>query len=646
MSGIPPSHIIYSISEKECDSELWRGDQFEKIGSTNDLSGRLYEHNNASVLIPYVYGYYFKITDLQGRTRIRLEKEIHVMLDSRHINMGCGIEFFAKDPDKPSYQLIREYLDCNDIRYEFVHENDILPERRRTLSQYLCNFKPNSTELRDYQLQAHSLMNIHSKYTFIFPAGTGKGITYESYIEKYRCKYLILVPNKNLVTQTCRRLASRGIQTYSYIESIPNELPENYVIVSTYHSSKQFEDIEFDAIHYDEAHRTVISIKNDFSPFQYIIKNSKAKKLFFWTATPKFLTGNSEIISMDRSGYFGEKYELPLDEAIEKGYICDYIVRINSARNIKSKIINIFADKLTKPWKAVIFFDRMDDADNIRDFLRKNLEGYNIYSYHSRSKDEKILQIFGKNKRCILCVCDMMSLGYDQPDIDTIIHYNMTSSPILNTQRNGRGQRISPNKQCNSIYYFINKLKDINVIITQLSEQDKRLLNQYTINATYNKTEESHSGIGKLACIINIEEPIELTREMLRYFSREEDSKTRLQHILKYRNRHTITCIDKQQVTHEYGILFSDLKTICESIENFPRFCLGYKRYNEYISSFVVDTDKIYDICKREKIYTDEEYKIRSSDLNLPSYEFILNGGIMDIKNLTQFLPKKVYEEN
>ena len=58
-----------------------------------------------------------------------------------------------------------------------------------------------------------------------------------------------------------------------------------------------------------------------------------------------------------------------------------------------------------------------------------------------------------------------------------------------------------------------------------------------------------------------------------------EDSKTRLQHILQSRNKYKITCIGKKQVIHEYILRFPDIKTICESIENFPQFCLGNKRY-------------------------------------------------------------------
>ena len=378
-----------------------------------------------------------------------------------------------------------------------------------------------------------------------------------------------------------------------------------------------------------------------------MIKKGKAKKHFFWTATPKFLVHNEETISMDHNGYFGDKYELFLDEAIEKEYISDYIVRINSKNNVETKLINIFTDRLTRPWKSVIFFNRMEKADEIRDLLRENLEGYKIYSFHSKSKGRKILKTFSDNKRCILCVCDMLSLGYDQPDIDAVIHYNVTQSPILHIQRNGRGQRVSPNKQCNSVYYFVNKAKDISTIITHLSEHDKRLLGKYSIQPIYNnKVGNSHSG-GKVSCVINLNEPIELTREMVYYFSEKQESKMTLRGILRYRNRYRVTCIDRQQVIQEYGALFPDIQVICESVENFPEFCLSPKRYTQYTSDFTVNSEEIYAICEKNNIYTPERYKKRCSELNLPSYEFILNGGVTGIKNLYKFLPKSVKcEEN
>ena len=233
--------FIYSISERECDWETWRGNEIEKIGSTNDLPGRLYEHNVSSTFIDYVYNWYFKITDLNKRTLLHLEKEeIHVILGHRHVEMGGGTEFFRKDLDKPAYQIIREYLDRNNILYKFVHENDILPKKRVKLHKHLKS-EANSKNLRDYQLHAHSLMENNDRYTFIFPAGTGKGFTFVSYIKNHPGKYLILVPGTesreaNSVKGYLDRHASIRSQ-WVYTIKTSREL---YVIVSTYHSSKSF----------------------------------------------------------------------------------------------------------------------------------------------------------------------------------------------------------------------------------------------------------------------------------------------------------------------------------------------------------------------------------------------------------------------
>lgn len=631
-------NFIYSVSEKR--HKLSRRDKIEKVGSTNDLAGRLYEHNRSSgVYIPYEYNYCFKIIDLCERTLKELEEnEIHLVLGRRKTDAGAGKEFFFIKKFKPSYQLIRDYLDCKNIPYKFYHRPDIKPKARKP-SPLAPQDKVKSITLRDHQLEAHSLMDDNVRYTFIFPAGTGKGFTFESYIQKNPGKYLILVPNRILVKQTCKRLAENGVRVFSYRNDIPAE--DELVIVSTYHSSTKFKDIDFDTIHYDEAHRTVISTKNELSAFQCMIKCCKAKKQFFWTATPKFLTATEEIISMDNKGYFGDKYELALDEAIEKEYICDYIVRINSKENIEKKLINIFTDRLTRPWKAIIFFNTMDEADQVRDLLEKKLTKYKVFSYHSNSKNHKTLEIFKEKRRCVLCVCGMMSLGYDQPDVDTIIHYSTTTSPILHTQRNGRGQRISQSKQCNSIYYFVRKSEEISTIISQLSEQDKRFKYSIRIVEAGDKRGVSHSG-GKIVCTIDLGEPIELTREMLKGLS--NDPKLLLRRLLRYKNRYRITCIDKKQAIDEYSAWFPDITKICQSIKNFPEFCLDRKRYLEYTSRFIVNIDEIWRICEKEKIYNTQEYKRRAFNLKLPSYEFIVNGGV-DIKNLNQFLPKGKYSE-
>lgn len=275
----PTQDFIYAISEKYSKLDIWRGDKYEKIGSTNNLQGRLYEHNNASVLIPFEYNWYFRIKDRNGMPLKTIETAIHYILSSRHISFGAGTEFFEKDADRPAYQLIRQYMDSRGIIYEFIYENDILPKRR----SYNASSKTIPTHIyedytvRECNTQIFKLMEEKNRHTFILPAGTGKTTIYIKQILKGG-RHLVLSPSKSLIKNIYYKLIRKGINVYLYNEQLPETYPSNYVIISTYHSSKNFKDVEFDAIHYDEAHRIVISKENKFSEFQYMVKNSRAKK--------------------------------------------------------------------------------------------------------------------------------------------------------------------------------------------------------------------------------------------------------------------------------------------------------------------------------------------------------------------------------
>lgn len=67
----------------------------------------------------------------------------------------------------------------------------------------------------------------------------------------------------------------------------------------------------------------------------------------------------------------------------------------------------------------------------------------------SMHKDERngILQDFHKRKVQVLTNCQILTEGFDEPDIECILHAAPTKSRLLYTQRTGRGTRLAPGKK-------------------------------------------------------------------------------------------------------------------------------------------------------------------------------------------------------
>lgn len=120
--------FIYSVSE-DPDGEDSRYLKYEKIGKTNNLAIRLYEHNHehASSMNPFVYNWYFQF-DIDSKKLRKIEGGIHELLRDRKVMNTTKREFFRKNTDLPSCQIIKKYLDEENIEFKFCNDcKDIKP---------------------------------------------------------------------------------------------------------------------------------------------------------------------------------------------------------------------------------------------------------------------------------------------------------------------------------------------------------------------------------------------------------------------------------------------------------------------------------------------------------------------------------------
>jgi superfamily II DNA or RNA helicase len=111
--------------------------------------------------------------------------------------------------------------------------------------------------------------------------------------------------------------------------------------------------------------------------------------------------------------------------------------------------------RLAKGSKTLLFASNVESS-------RKVCDEFNAHGYHAKHLDgttskkdrDNILEWFDTNPKAILCNCGVLTAGFDQPDIGTVILYRATTSLPLFLQMVGRGSRIYPGKKHFNILDF------------------------------------------------------------------------------------------------------------------------------------------------------------------------------------------------
>jgi len=115
-------------------------------------------------------------------------------------------------------------------------------------------------------------------------------------------------------------------------------------------------------------------------------------------------------------------------------------------------------EKHSKNEKTILFSSNIKSSKEVcQEFISK---GYNAKHIDGKSKNRKeILDWFKITPDAIICNCGILTAGFDQTDILTVILYRATTSLPLFLQMCGRGSRISPNKTHFKILDFGNNIE-------------------------------------------------------------------------------------------------------------------------------------------------------------------------------------------
>ncbi|MRH99399.1 DEAD/DEAH box helicase [Kriegella sp. EG-1] len=336
----------------------------------------------------------------------------------------------------------------------------------------------NTTEktLYDYQIDDLNTIFEHLESSsaaenvlYQLPTGGGKTVVFSEitkrYIRQMKKKVVVLTHRIELSTQTSKMLGGFGVKNkiinsevkvlddqdeymcfVAMVETLNNRLQENAIALKN-----------VGLVIIDEAH---------YNSFRKLFKYFEDSTILGVTATPlssniklpmkdnykKLIIGES-IGSLIEKKFLAKaevyNYDVGL-QSLKLGINGDYTVKSSDElygnQTMLGKLMTAY-NEVAKGTKTLIFNNGINTSRYVYDTFKK--AGYNIRhldNKNSASERKDILEWFHKTPDAILSSVSILTTGFDEPTVETIILNRATRSLTLYFQMIGRGSRVLPNK--------------------------------------------------------------------------------------------------------------------------------------------------------------------------------------------------------
>ncbi|MGB5820559.1 MAG: DEAD/DEAH box helicase family protein [Saonia sp.] len=308
-----------------------------------------------------------------------------------------------------------------------------------------------------------------SNLLYQLPTGGGKTVVFSEiarrYINETQKKVVVLTHRIELSSQTSKMLHGFGVHN-KIISSDVKELrdQDDYMcfvaMVETLNNRLQEDKIEINNIGLviiDEAH---------YNSFRKLFKYFEKSIILGVTATPlssniklpmkdnyqKLIVGES-ISSLIKKKFLAKANMFNHDvslKSLKLGINGDYTVKSSDElygnQNMLSKLLGAY-EEVAKGTKTLIFNNGINTSRYVYETFKK--AGYNIRHLDNKnnaSERKEILQWFSETPDAILTSVSILTTGFDEPTVETIMLNRATKSLTLYFQMIGRGSRILPHK--------------------------------------------------------------------------------------------------------------------------------------------------------------------------------------------------------
>lgn len=336
-----------------------------------------------------------------------------------------------------------------------------------------------------------------NKVLAVLPTGGGKTVCFVDIATHFK-KTLILAHREELIDQAVDKINRFTKMPVSVEMGNRRSSPTPIVvgsIQSLYNRYAQFAPDEFDLIVADEAHYSLADT------WQTVLKYFTGKILGV-TATPH--RGDHRNLG---SFYDTCSAEVTLAGLIEMGYLSRISciqtpvqIDMSAVRTQMGDFNDSDLDRAVIPvmdnivkalleWKdrkILVFLPLIKTSQLFAATCRRC--GLNAIHIDGMSPDRKeILKDYADNKIRMLCNANLLTHGYDQPDIDCVVILRPTQSQPLYCQMVGRGTRISPGKENLLLIDFLwlgtkHKLIRPAHLMATTEEEAEKLINKISLS--------------------------------------------------------------------------------------------------------------------------------------------------------------------
>jgi len=303
------------------------------------------------------------------------------------------------------------------------------------------------------------------------PTGGGKTVVFSEiakrYIEKKKKKVVVLTHRIELSLQTSKMLHGFGVNNKIINSEVKEHIDQDefmcfVAMVETLNNRLQEEKVEINNIGLviiDEAH---------YNSFRKLFKYFEDAVILGVTATPlssniklpmkdnykKLIVGES-IESLIKRKFLAKanmyNYDVSL-QSLKLGINGDYTVKssdeLYSAHSMLGKLLAAYTE-IALGTKTLIFNNGINTSKQV--FITFQEAGYDnirhLDSKMSKTERNEVIDWFRKTDDAILTSVGILTTGFDEPSIRTIIMNRATKSPTLYYQMIGRGSRSLPNKK-------------------------------------------------------------------------------------------------------------------------------------------------------------------------------------------------------
>jgi len=369
-----------------------------------------------------------------------------------------------------------------------------------------------------------------SRQLILLPTGCGKTIVFSALAKRLNKRTLVIAHREELIEQAKEKFELVWPDADLGIVMADQDNPECQVVIASIQTAIRPRRLEalkqqnFELIIIDESHHAAADTYQKLVHELGFMESNPDKLLVGVTATARRgdklalnkvfqeIVYEASIGLMIRAGYLTDLKGLQISTEVDLSDISviggDFnIGQLADAVNTSSRnqvIVNSYFEHSPNKRAVAFCVDVQHSLDLAAAFTNAGIKAAAIYGDMEKDARREILRAFKAGKIQVLTNCNILTEGFDCPEIECLLMARPTKSQSLFIQMVGRGTRLYPGKEYCLVIDFCDsrhdvcqlgtllgkKMKDGQTITEAIEEQEREEKLQYEAKVQEVKTKE------------------------------------------------------------------------------------------------------------------------------------------------------------